>query len=49
MFKRKCHKFGEAIWKIGEITHFCTCISPGEVWDVWKDGHDNALKEKQNV
>jgi hypothetical protein len=49
MFKRKCHKFGEAIKMKDGIAYFCECLSYAEVWDLWKDGHNSAMKEVENV
>ena len=49
MFKRRCHKYGEAIKIEGSIAYFCKCISYQEIFDLWQDGHNSDRKEVTNV
>ena len=49
MFKRRCHRKGEAIRVENKITYFCKCISYEETWALWQDGYQSGLKEVTNV
>jgi len=49
MFKRKCHKYGQAIKIEGSIAYFCKCISYEEIFALWQDGKNSTVKEVTNV
>lgn len=48
MFKKKCHKFGEAIQVINECVVLCRCISAKEAGSLYELGWKIATRMKEN-
>ena len=49
MFKRKCHEIGTAITIRDGLVFTCSCISSGEILQIWKAAFNEGRKLDVNV